>query len=70
MPGWGKGRPEDDRHSWKLVHFVRHLPEITEQEMEEMKPFNPISQKEKEGEENHLHHGEDVPSETNGHHHD
>ena len=51
MPAWGDDPPEDDRHSWILVHFIRHLPEITEQELEEMKPFNPISQREIEGEE-------------------
>jgi mono/diheme cytochrome c family protein len=43
MPAWGKGRPEDDRDSWKLVHFIRHLPQITEQELAEMRALNPKS---------------------------
>ena len=29
MPGWGG----DDAENWKLVHFVRHLPSITEEEL-------------------------------------
>jgi len=26
MPAWGDGTPEDDLDSWRLVHFIRHLP--------------------------------------------
>lgn len=43
MPAWGKDTPEDDRESWKLVRFIRHLPKITEAEMEQMKAYNPVS---------------------------
>jgi mono/diheme cytochrome c family protein len=39
MPGWGAaGRPEE---SWKLVHFIRHLPQITPEEIGEMERLNP-----------------------------
>lgn len=39
MPGWGGAvRPEA---SWKLVHFIRHLPEITPAETLEMETLNP-----------------------------
>ncbi len=41
MPAWGEDTPEDDRESWKLVHFIRHLPDITPEEIEEMKELNP-----------------------------
>lgn len=41
MPAWGKGRPEDDLDSWKLVHFIRHLPHITQEELAEMRALNP-----------------------------
>jgi len=41
MPAWGKGKPEEDTESWKLVHFIRHLPKITPEELEEMKRYNP-----------------------------
>ena len=31
MPAWGGG-PLDERESWKLVHFIRHLPQLTDAE--------------------------------------
>jgi mono/diheme cytochrome c family protein len=41
MPGWGAaGRPEE---SWKLVHFIRHLPRLTDDERGEMERMNPRS---------------------------
>jgi len=42
MPGWGEGTAESAYGSWTLVHFIRHLPKITSQELEEMKAMNPI----------------------------
>jgi mono/diheme cytochrome c family protein len=44
MPAWGKGRPEPDLDSWKLVHFIRHLPSVTREELAEMEKYNPVSQ--------------------------
>ena len=44
MPAWGQGDPEQDLDSWKLVHFIRHLPTLTPQELETMKSLNPKSQ--------------------------
>lgn len=41
MPAWGGEDPAPDQDSWKLVHFIRHLPELTEAELEEMKGLNP-----------------------------
>ncbi|MFQ5668078.1 MAG: c-type cytochrome [Candidatus Binatia bacterium] len=41
MPAWGSGRPEEDTASWKLVHFIRHLPALTAEEIEEMRALNP-----------------------------
>lgn len=41
MPAWGKGDPAEDKDSWKLVHFIRHLPKLTPEELEEMKQYNP-----------------------------
>jgi mono/diheme cytochrome c family protein len=43
MPGWRDGTPEGERESWGLVHFVRHLPELTAAEVEEMEALNPRS---------------------------
>jgi len=51
MPAWGKGDPDKDEDSWKLVHFIRHLPKVTPQEIAEMKKYNPMTkQKRKEQE--------------------
>ena len=44
MPAWGEGDPEQDLDSWKLVHFIRHLPKLTPQELDMMKSLNPKSQ--------------------------
>lgn len=41
MPGWGEDTPEDDMASWHLVHFIRHLPKITPEEVAEMESLNP-----------------------------
>ena len=41
MPAWGDGTPESEAASWRLVHFIRHLPKLTESEVEEMKRLNP-----------------------------
>ena len=49
IPAWGEPG-DDDEASWKLVHFIRHLPEMTEQEAESMKQLNPESCMEREEE--------------------
>ncbi len=41
MPAWGEGDPEQDLDSWKLVHFIRHLPKLAPEELERMKSLNP-----------------------------
>ena len=41
MPGWSNGTPEGERESWGLVHFVRRLPELPEDEIERMEALNP-----------------------------
>jgi mono/diheme cytochrome c family protein len=43
MPAFGSGSAESERASWELVHFIRHLPSITEAELEEMRQLNPRS---------------------------
>jgi mono/diheme cytochrome c family protein len=43
MPGWSNGTPEGETASWNLVHFIRHLPSLTPEELEEMEAFNPVS---------------------------
>lgn len=51
MPAWGPEDPAEDRDSWKLVHFIRHLPELRAEEIEEMKALNPKGRHEIEEEE-------------------
>jgi mono/diheme cytochrome c family protein len=41
MPGWGNGTPEGERDSWGLVHFVRRLPKLTDEDIERMEALNP-----------------------------
>lgn len=43
MPAFGSGTPESERASWELVHFIRHLPALTDEELEEMRQLNPRS---------------------------
>jgi hypothetical protein len=45
MPAWGEGDPAEDKDSWKLVHFIRHLPQLTPDELDQMKALNPKTQK-------------------------
>jgi len=42
MPAWGDPG-DDDRDTWGLVAFIRHLPSLTAQEVEEMERLNPKS---------------------------
>jgi mono/diheme cytochrome c family protein len=51
MPAWGSDDVEKDHDSWKLVHFIRHLPHLTPDELNEMRKMNPKSQHEIEEEE-------------------
>lgn len=50
MPAWGHGTAEDTRETWKLVHFIRRLPKVTAEELEQMKALNPTSRREIEEE--------------------
>jgi mono/diheme cytochrome c family protein len=50
MPAWGEGDPADDKDSWKLVHFIRHLPQLTPDELDKMKTLNPTTKKDLEEE--------------------
>jgi mono/diheme cytochrome c family protein len=50
MPAWGEGDPTEDKDSWKLVHFIRHLPQLTPEELDRMKAFNPKTKQDLEEE--------------------
>ena len=51
MPAFGQDTTEPDLDSWKLVHFIRHLPNITPEELATMKTMNPKSPHQLEEEE-------------------
>jgi mono/diheme cytochrome c family protein len=70
MPAFGQGSPDEDIDSWKLVHFIRHLPSITSDEIEKMEGMNPKSPHELEEDEaiRRFLAGEDV--QPPGHKHD
>ena len=50
MPAWGEGDPAQDKESWKLVHFIRHLSQLTQDELDQMKALNPKTKKDLEEE--------------------
>lgn len=41
MPAWGKEGDQNDEDSWKLVHLIRHLQELTSEQLKEMEGMNP-----------------------------
>ena len=43
MPGWSTATPEGENSSWQLVHFIRRLPSLTPEDLQEMERMNPIS---------------------------
>lgn len=46
MPAWGPSGKVDDLQTWHLVHFIRHLPRLTPEEIETMEELNPLSKQE------------------------
>jgi mono/diheme cytochrome c family protein len=41
MPGWKTGTAEGEQDSWRLVHFIRHLPKLSDAEGRRMEQLNP-----------------------------
>jgi len=78
MPAFGPQGPAQDKdlgtndaESWKLVLFIRHLPQITSEELDEMKNLNPktdADRAEEEQEEQFLNGSEPPPSPAEHHH--
>jgi mono/diheme cytochrome c family protein len=46
MPAWSTGTTEGEESTWRLVHFLRRLPDLTEAELAAMKERNPRSPQE------------------------
>ncbi len=73
MPGFGE-EPDniEDAETWDLVHFIRHLPDMTDDEGAQMKKMNPKSPMELEKEERmrkFLQGDDTAPAESNHEHH-
>jgi mono/diheme cytochrome c family protein len=71
MPAWGGGSGHDEEDSWKLVRFIRHLPQVTAEEEHEMQSLNPKSPDEvqEEQEEKEFLNGEEPHEHTEHEHH-
>ena len=41
MPAWGTGTAKSEAASWKLVRFIRHLSQVSEEEERDMQKMNP-----------------------------
>jgi hypothetical protein len=51
MPAWGEDGMNEDQGSWKLVHFIRHLPRLTPEELDRMQSLKPKTPHQDEGNE-------------------
>jgi hypothetical protein len=76
MPGWGggasvKAAAHGEEDSWKLVRFIRHLPQLTPDEEREMQALNPKSPDElkEEQEERDFLNGAKTDEHAEHHHH-
>ena len=73
MPAWSTGTKEGETSSWHLVHFIRHLPKLTEEEvalMEDLNPRSPAELRQREEEKKFLQGSDaDVPPATPTHEH-
>src|SRR5689334_18738385 len=61
MPAWSTGTKDAETSSWHLVHFIRHLPKLTEEEttrMEDLNPRTPAEMREREEEKKFLQGGD------------
>jgi mono/diheme cytochrome c family protein len=71
MPAWGDGT-DHDLATWKLVHFIRHLRDLTPDELDEMEKLNPrtpAESKEEEEDQQFLNGQSTEPSAETEHHH-
>ncbi len=70
MPSFGgETPPDEDMDSWKLVHLIRRLPKLTNEEIQQMKTMNPKSKHEMEEEDaiRRFLEGEDVQPPAHSH---
>jgi mono/diheme cytochrome c family protein len=71
MPAFGESDNDQDEDTWKLVSFIRHLPNLTPDQIEQidqMTPKSPMEMKQEEDIKNFLQ-GGDAPSSHEHHQH-
>ena len=72
MPAWGSDADHDKTASWNLVRFIRHLPNLTLEEisaMEKLNPKTPEERQEEQEEEQFLNGRSSNPSHSTIQHH-
>jgi mono/diheme cytochrome c family protein len=72
MPAWGTGKAAGEEESWRLVRFIRHLPQITPEEiaqMERMNPASPDKLRQQLDEDKFLEGSDEPPTATSTHQH-
>ena len=50
MPAFGENQTTDDAETWKLLVFIRHLPNLTDDELAKMTSLNPKTEEERQEE--------------------
>jgi mono/diheme cytochrome c family protein len=73
MPAFGEHAGTDDTETWRLVVFIRHLPQITTEELQAMNKLNPKTEADRaeEAQEQEFLNGSEAPGtsvETQHHH--
>jgi mono/diheme cytochrome c family protein len=63
MPAFGEHAGTDDAETWRLVIFIRHLPQITTEELQAMNKLNPKTEADRaeEQQEEKFLNGSEVP---------
>jgi mono/diheme cytochrome c family protein len=71
MPGWSTGTESGENATWRLVHFIRHLPQLTQEDLERLETLAPRSPEQirQQIEEEEFLKGGDATPPTNGHEH-
>jgi hypothetical protein len=71
MPAFGEHAGTDDAETWRLVVFIRHLPQITTDELQAMNGLNPKTEADRaeEQQEEDFFNGSGAPAAVEAHHH-
>ena len=69
MPAWSSDDPTESHGTWHLVHFIRELPRLTPEQIEQMEKLNPKAPDEMQPEPDHEKTGHDDSDATKPHQH-